>query len=110
MPNWKEGDRVRVVTRKPTDDDRKKNRYFDHMAGLTGIVQNMYEGDEIAVKIDESSLSKVSAGVHKESTQRMQSKFAREISEEQKKQLTKEELEFEPHYVLLVAGADLEKA
>ncbi len=110
MATWKEGERVRVVIRKVTDDDRKKNRYFDHMAGLVGVVQNVYEGDEIAIKIETDSLSKVTADVHKESTSRMQLRFSKEISEEQKKQLTKEELEFQPHYVVLVAADDLERA
>lgn len=110
MPNWKEGDRVRVVTRKVTDEDRKKNRYFEHMAGLVGTVQNVYAGDEIAVRVDTDTLTQVTRDVHRESTRRMREKFASNISEEQKKQLTKEELEFEPHYMLLVQAADLEKA
>ena len=53
MPNWKEGDRVRVVTRPTTEEDRAKNRYFDHMAGLTGTVQSTYSLEEIAIRIDD---------------------------------------------------------
>jgi hypothetical protein len=106
MANWKEGDRVRIVTRAVTEEDRKKNRYFDHMAGLVGTVQNVYAGDEIAVNIDLDAISKVSRDVHKESQTRMREK----IQEEHKKQLTKEEADFVPHYVLLVASNDLEKA
>jgi hypothetical protein len=109
MANWKEGDRVRVVLRKVTDDDRKKNRYFDHMAGLSGVVQNVYVDDEIAVKVDLTSLGQVTKDVHKESMNRMRQKFSASIGEEQKKELTKEEMEFVPHYMLLVASADLEK-
>jgi hypothetical protein len=109
MPKWKEGDRVRVVVRKVTEEDRKKNRYFDHMAGLVGSVQNVYSDTEIAVKIDTETLSDVTADVHKTATQRMRDKFVNSISEEQKKSLTKEELEFGAHYVLLVQAADLEK-
>lgn len=101
---------MRVVVRNVTEDDRKKSRYFDHMGGLTGTVQNIYADDEIAIKVDQESLSKISEDVHKESTKRMQQRFSREISEEQKKQLTKEELDFQPHYVMLVHAADLEKA
>ena len=51
MPTWKEGDRIRVVTRPVTDDDRKKNRYFAHMGGLLGTVQNVYSPEEIAISI-----------------------------------------------------------
>ena len=42
MSTWKEGDRVRIKTRPVTEEDRKTNRYFDHMAGLVGTVQNIY--------------------------------------------------------------------
>jgi hypothetical protein len=110
MAKWKEGDRVRVVTRAVTEDDRKKNRYFEHMAGLVGTVQNVYNADEISIKIDPQSLGKVTEDVHKQATQRMRDKFLNAISEEQKKQLTKEELDFDAHYVLLVQSNDLEKA
>jgi ribosomal protein L21E len=108
MPSWKEGDRVRVVSRPVTDEDRKKNRYFEHMAGLTGTVQNVYGVEEIAVKIDISSVSNVSRQVHKTAVDRMREKFLSNISEEQKKQLTPEELNFSAHYMLLVRGEDLQ--
>ena len=109
MPTWKEGDRIRVVTRPVTDDDRKKNRYFAHMGGLLGTVQNVYSPEEIAIKVDLPSLSQVSRDVHKVAVERMREKFLGSISEEQKKQLTTEELNFNAHYVLLVQGADLER-
>ena len=63
MSNWKEGDRVRVVTREVTAEDRNANRYFSHMAGVVGTVQNVYGKDEIAIKVDPSSLSPISADV-----------------------------------------------
>jgi hypothetical protein len=110
MAKWKEGDRVRVVKRAVTEDDRKKNKYFEHMAGLVGTVQNVYSADEISIKVDPESLGKVTEDVHKQATQRMRDKFLNAISEEQKKQLTKEELDFDAHYVLLVQSNDLEKA
>lgn len=108
MANWKEGDRVKIVQRKVTDEDRKKGRYFDHMAGLTGTVENVYEGNEVALKVDLDSLSDITLKVHKEATRRMRDKFVGAISEEQKKQLTPEELNFDANYVLLVQGSDLE--
>ncbi len=110
MPNWKEGDRVRVVTREVTEEDRQANRYYSHMAGLVGVVQNTYAVDEIAVKVDVPSVSKVTATVHNESTRRMREKFVSSVSEEQKKQLTPEELSFNPHYMLLCRSGDLERA
>ena len=107
---WKEGDRARIVERAATVNDRKTNRYFEHMGGLTGTIQNIYNPDEIAIKIDLDSLSKVAADVHSRSVQRMREKFLSSISEEQKSKLTPEELNFTAHYVLLVKGSDLETA
>jgi hypothetical protein len=109
MTKFKEGDHVKVVTRAVTEEDRKTNAYFDHMAGLTGTVQNIYGGEGIAVKMDVDSLSKVTQDVHKESVKRMRQKFLDNISEEQRKQLTTEELNFDAHYMLLVKSDDLEK-
>ncbi len=110
MPNWKKGDRVRVITRDVTEEDRKKNRYFEHMAGLVGTVQSFYSDAEVSVLMDLDALGTVPTAVHKTATQRMRDKFVANISEEQKKSLTKEELEFTPHYMLLVQADDLEKA
>ena len=110
MATWKEGDRVRVVRRAVTDEDRRKSRYFEHMAGLTGTVQQAYSEDEVSVRVDPTSMTEVTADVVKTATQRMRDKFVAGVSEEQRKQLTKEELEFVANYVLLVRSADLEAA
>jgi len=110
MAKWKEGDRVRYLQREVTVEDRKSNRYFDHMQGLVGTIQNVYSPDEIAVKIDTSCLSKTAAEVHKEAVRRMREKFLANTSEEQKGKLTAEELNFHAHFMLLARGSDLEKA
>ncbi len=109
MATWKEGDRVRVVRRPVTDEDRRKSRYYEHMADLTGVVQQAYSDEEVAVRVDPSSMTPVTADVVKTATQRMRDKFVANVSEEQRKQLTKEELDFSANYVLLVRAADLEK-
>jgi hypothetical protein len=101
---------VRVVTREVTEEDRKKNRYFNHMAGLVGTVQNVYEHNEIAVRVDPESMTEVTAEVHRQANQRMRDRFQRDTSEEQKKALTKEEMDFTANYVVLVQASDLEKA
>lgn len=108
MPNWKEGERVQIVERPVTEDDRKSNRYFNHMAGLKGTIQNIYSNDEIAVKIDPDTMSKITTTVHETSTKRMRQKFLNNIPEEQKKTLTSEELNFGANYVLLVRSDDLQ--
>ena len=58
MAKWKAGDRVRVVSRPVTEDDRKSNQYFEHMAGLVGMVEYLYEGKMVSVKIDPDSPQK----------------------------------------------------
>lgn len=109
MSTWKEGDRVKIVNRPVVDEDRRKGQYYDHMADLTGTVQNVYSKDEIAVKVDPASLSTVTKDVHAESIRRMRDKFLGNVSEEQKKQLTPEELNFTANYVLLLQGSDIVK-
>ena len=104
----KEGDRVRVRTRDASADDRKTGRYFPHMAGLTGVVENAYEGDQFAVKIDQETMTPASHEVHQVASERMREKSAEGMSEEAKKHFTKEELAFDVHYVLLLDGTDLE--
>ena len=108
MPAWKEGDQVRVVTRTVTDEDKKSNRYYSHMAGLTGSVQAVYEDSRVAIKVERVSMSDITADVHKTATERMRKKFVEGVSEEQKKALTKAEMEFDVNYVLLVQEKDLE--
>ncbi len=109
MPNWKEGERVRVVDRPVTEEDRKKNRYYEHMAGLSGTIQSIYNSEEIAIRVDPDAMQKVTSEVHQTAVRRMREKFLGSVSEEQKKQLSPEELNFDAHYVLLVRAADLEK-
>ncbi len=106
MPAWKENDRVRVVSRPVTEEDRKKNRYYEHMAGLVGVVQQVYGPEEVTIKVDPESMTSVTREVVEMATVRMREKL--NISEEQKKLLTKEELEFNVNYVLLVREQDLE--
>lgn len=101
---------MRIVTRPVTEDDRKANRYFEHMAGMVGTVQNVYAADQVAIKVDSNALTKVSANVHKIATERMREKFLANVSDEQRKQLTSEELNFSANFMLLVRGADLERA
>ena len=48
--------------------------------------------------------------VHEQATKYMRKKFAENSSEEMRKQLTNEELNFTAHFVLLVQSNDLEKA
>ncbi len=110
MAKWKEGDKVRIVTRPVTEDDRKANRYFDHMAGVTGVVQYIYKEGLISILVDPGTLPKISSEVHKYASTRMRTKFIESIGEEQRKTLTSEELAFPVNFNLLVSDTDLEPA
>lgn len=101
------GNKVQIIEREVTEEDKKSGRYYSHMANLRGTVQNVYSEDEVAVKVDLDSLDKIIGGVHKEASQRMRQKFLGAISEEQKSMLSQEELNFTPHYMLLVKSSDL---
>lgn len=110
MLHWKEGDTVRVISRQVTDEDRKKNRYFEHMAGLSGIIENVYSDAEVAVRVNPDSMSKITREVHVTATQRMKDRFLEGLPQEQKRNLTEAELDFKAQYVVLVQSTDLEKA
>lgn len=104
-----EGDRVQVVTRPVTEEDRLVHKFFEHMQGLTGTVSNYYNKDEVAVTVDLDCLTDVPKDVHKIATERVRERFNENVSEELKKLLEKDELNFTPHYVLLVREQDLKK-
>lgn len=110
MSKWKEGDRVRVVSRQVLAEDRRSMRYYDHMAGAVGTVANVYGPEEVAIEVDKTSIGHIAQDVHAEATRRLRRKFLENVSEEAKSRLTQEELNFEAHYVLLVREEDLEKA
>ena len=109
MPPIGEGDKVRIVLGDVSEADQEIHSLHSHLDGLEGVVESRYSDDEIAVKIDLETLPKVPGQVHTESTKRMRAKFLEAISEDQKKTLTKEELKFVPHYVVLVRDKDLKK-
>ncbi|MGE0002648.1 MAG: hypothetical protein AB7F50_08500 [Fimbriimonadaceae bacterium] len=105
----KVGEKVKVVSRPLTDQDASVHAFFQHMQGMTGVVENIYSKDEIAIKVDLDCLPAIQAGVHKAATARMREKFTDSVGEEGRKGLEKHELEFVPHYMLLLREADLEK-
>ncbi|QYK52600.1 MAG: hypothetical protein KF824_10080 [Fimbriimonadaceae bacterium] len=109
MAKLAEGDRVEIVTRTVTEEDRSVHKFYEHMQGLTGIVSNYYNKDEVAVNIDLDCLTDVPKDVHKIATERVRERFNENVSEELKKLLEKDELNFTPHYVLLVREQDLKK-
>lgn len=109
MARWKEGDRVRIVTRPATKEDRISYRYFPHMAGMVGTVAHVFNADEIVMTVDPEALNKVARDVQAVAVDRMRTKFVSKVGEEQQAKLTPEELKFDANYNLLVRSGDLEK-
>lgn len=109
MAKWKQGDRVKVISREVSGEDHLSNSYYSYMAGLPGTVQNVYNDDEIAVKLDIDALPNLISTVHTEATKRMRAKFLDGLSEEARRKLSAEEKKFDANYVVLVKAKDLEK-
>lgn len=105
----KPGDRVKIVKRQVTKEDRESSTYFAHLAGLTGTVQNVYSDDEIAVQIDPGAFPPLLQELHAEAVRRMQAKFLDSLSEEQRNKLSEEEKKFHANFVVLVGAKDLER-
>ena len=124
MAAYKSGDRVRIIyneaTRQAVKDapkvkEKDKDLFtiplvYPYMDGLLGTVANVYSKDEVSVELDLETLTPVIKDVHTKSTVRIRAKFTDQASEEAKRKLTDEELNFTPHFVVLVSEADLQKA
>jgi ribosomal protein L21E len=110
MANVKEGERVRIATREPTEEDVKTGMYYAHFGGLVGTVQKVYSKQEVAVEIEQESLTKDIRRRHEDVRQQMKTKWLEGMSEEGRSRLTEREKDFNLRYVVLVAMADLEKA
>lgn len=110
MSNFKDGDRVRVVGREQSEEDAKTQMYFPFYAGLIGTVQKAYGKGEVAVEIDQESLTKEIRKRHEDVRDQMKTKWLEGLSEEGRAKLTDREKDFNLRYVILVAMSDLEKA
>jgi len=124
MP-FQSGDRVRITvseSNRPVVKEGAKGKDKDlfslplaypYMDGLVGKVANVYSSEEISVELDLDALTPILADVHKKSTERIRAKLLdgnNSLSEEAKKKLTEAELNFTPHFVVLVTENDLQKA
>jgi ribosomal protein L21E len=109
MANLSEGDRVRIVTRDQNDEDEKSGMYYNHYAGLTGIVQKVYSKQEVSVDVELESLTREIRKRHEDVRDQMKTKWLDGLSEEGRGKLTEREKDFTLRYVILVAMSDLEK-
>lgn len=108
MADIKERDRVRIVHREPTDEDMKKCTYFAFMGGLTGTVTKVYDPTQVAVEVEQESLTAEIRKRHLDIRDQMKTKWLDGLSEEGKSKLTEREKDFNLRYTVLVAMDDLE--
>lgn len=108
MANFKEGDRVQIVSREQTNSDMKERAYYPYMGGLKGTVYRLYSDGRAAVQIDLDCLPEVVRTRHAEAQERMKNRWIESLSEEARSRLTPEEREFHLNYVLLVRVEDLQ--
>ncbi len=108
MANFKEGDRVQIVTREQTNGDIKERSYYPYMGGLKGTIYRLYSDGRAAVQIDLDSLPESIRTRHTEAQERMKNRWIEGLSEEARSRLTPEEREFHLNYVLLVRVEDLQ--
>lgn len=104
---FNEGERVEIVDREANAEDVKSGLFYNFFRGLTGTVQKVYSTDEIAVEIEQESLSDAVATRHIEVQETMKAKWLDGLSEEAKNRLTDKERDFKLRYTLLVHVKDL---
>ncbi|MGC8785242.1 MAG: hypothetical protein ACP5RN_12765 [Armatimonadota bacterium] len=108
MANFKEGDRVQIVSREQTNGDIKERSYYPYMGGLRGTIYRLYSDGRAAVQVDLDSLPEEVLTRHTEAQERMKNRWIESLSEEARSRLTPEEREFHLNYVLLVRVDDLQ--
>src|SRR5579859_5217677 len=109
MPAFKEGDRVRIVSRPPTPTDAKTGLYYGYYGGLSGTLFKLYgrgEGAQAAVEIDLESLPEDVARRHLEVRDQMRSALT---GDAKRTSAPGAEHEFRLRYVILVAVYDLQR-
>jgi hypothetical protein len=109
MATVKQGDRVRIIRREPTDEEIKNATYLSFFGGLTGSVAKVYNPMEVAVEVEQESLTTEVRKRHLSIRDQMKTKWLDGLSEEGRGKLTEREKDFHLRYVLLVASNDLEK-
>lgn len=109
MPAFKEGDRVRIVSRPPTPADTKTGLYYGYYGGLSGTLFKLYgrgEGAQAAIEVDLESLPEDVACRHLEVRDQMRSALT---GEAKRASAPGAEHEFRLRYVILVAVSDLQR-
>ena len=103
----KEGVHVRIADRDATAEDAKSGLFYNHFRGLTGVVQKVYDTQEVAIEVDQSSLAEGITTRHTEIQEQMKAKWLDGLSDEARNRLTEKERIFRLRYTVLVAAKDV---
>lgn len=106
-PTFKPGDRVRVVDRPATAQERKERKFFDHFRNLRGTVQRVYEDGEVCLEVDRGSLPEPIRRRQEAVEAGMRERWLNGLSEEARRRLTEEEKRFSLRYSIIVSASDL---
>ena len=109
MAALKYGDRVRIASREPKEEDAKTGLYYSHFGGLTGSIQKVYSETEVIVDIELDSLKRDQRRRHDDVRDEMKTKWLEDLSEIGRSRLTEREKDFVLRYAVLISPTDLEK-
>lgn len=108
MAALKAGDKVKVVTREVTAEDKKNGLYYDYFGGLTGTVDRVYDDDSICVDIDLESLTEEARDRHNAIEEAEKNKWLDSLSNEARNRLAPEHLQLRLSHMILINKNDLE--
>ncbi|MBI3947310.1 MAG: hypothetical protein HY321_15405 [Armatimonadetes bacterium] len=108
MARFKRGDRVAIVERETTTADRKSGRYYPHLSGLRGVVDQVYaEEEEVCVEVDLESLPPEFMRRHQRIEEQARQRWLESLSEQERRSLSSEQKALRLKYTVLVASGDL---
>lgn len=108
MASFKNGDRVRVITRDIKPEDEKNGLYYSYFGGLTGSVDCIYDDGSVCVDIDLDSLSEAARDRHLAMQEAEKKKWLEALSGEARGRLTAEQKQLKLSYKILTSVNDIE--
>jgi hypothetical protein len=108
MASFKNGDRVRVITRDIKPEDEKNGLYYSYFGGLTGSVDCVYDDGSVCVDVDLDSLSEAARDRHLAMQEAEKTKWLEGLSGEARGRLTAEQKQLKLSYKILTSVNDIE--
>lgn len=108
MASFKNGDKVRVITRDIKPEDEKNGLYYSYFGGLTGSVDCIYDDGSVCVDVDLDSLSEAARERHLKMQEAEKTKWLEGLSGEARGRLTAEQKQLKLSYKILTSVNDIE--